>query len=196
MVDRLINETDTILAIPAHEVLGIPHAIMPTGLVPFDALTVAVLNRYAVVTTTSHANAGAGGNVTCAILSDGMTLGLTDSEEDDEKTLCDPGNSVDLTDLNFDADLTGFRDKTPGNADSVFELWRLLTFAPDVPYLLVHRVGYASDVPFAVGQEISVYYALTDLPVDVHADGAKQKIQQVFVPRDATPDTINHVIAA
>ena len=194
MPDRLINETDTVLLIPAHEMLGIPNAVTPTGLTPFDALTAAILNRYAPVINTAHANAGAGGNVSCAIVSDGFTLNLTDSEEDDERTLCDPGNSVDLTDLNFDADMTGFRDETPGNADSVFEVWRRLTFAPDVPYLLVHRVGYSSDVPFAAGQEISVYYAFTDLPVDVHADGAKQKIQQVFVPKSEA--AINYTIAA
>lgn len=196
MVDRLINETDTVLAIPAHEVLGVPNAIMPTGLVPYDALTTAVLNRYAVVVNTAHANAGAGGNISCAILSDAFTLSLTGSEEDDERTLCDPGNSVDLTDLNFDADITAFRDLTPGNPDSVFELWRLLTFAPDVPYLLVHRVGYASNVPFAVGQEISVFFAHTDLPVDVHADGGKQKIQQTFVPKSTSREAINYKITA
>lgn len=194
MVDRLINETDTVLAIPAHEVLGVPNAILPDGLVPFDALTTDVLNFYAPASTLAHSNSASGGNISCAIVSDAFTLQLTDSEEDDEKTLCDPGNSVDLTDFNFDADMTGFRDRTPGNTDSVFELWRHLTFAPDVPYLLVHRVGFSSDVPFAVGHEIDVYYAHTDLPVDVHADGAKQKIQMVFVPKSEA--AISYTVAA
>lgn len=194
MPDKLINETDTVLLIPAHEVLGVPNAITPTGLVPYDALTAAVLNRWAVVTSTGHANAGAGGNVSCAIVSDGFTLGFTDSAEDDEKTLCDPANSVDLTDLNFDADMTGFRDENPNATDSVFVLWKNLTFTPDVPYLIVHRVGFKSDVAFAIGQEIDVYYAHTDLPVNVHEDGAKQKIQQVFVPKSTAKP--NYVIAA
>ena len=140
-----------------------------------------------------RSNAGAGGNISCALVSDAFTLSMTDSSEDDEKSLCDPGNSLDLTDFNFDADMAGFRDEDPNNPDSVFALWKNLTFAPDVPYLLVHRVGYASDVPFAVGQEIDVYYVHTDLPVNVHDDGAKQKIQQTFITKGVEP---NYVIAA
>lgn len=193
MADKTINETDTVVAIPAHEVLGIPNAILPSGLIPFDALTAAAINRFAVVTNTAHANAGAGGNISCALVADAFTLAMTDSSEDDEKSLCDPGNSLDLTDFNFDSDMAGFRDEDPNNADSVFVVWKNLTFAPDVPYILVHRVGYASDVPFAIGQEIDVYYAHTDLPVNLHDDGAKQKIQQTFVPKSVVP---NHVIAA
>lgn len=196
MVDRLLNETDTVVLLPARDVLGVPHVVTLDGLVPYTELTSDIINYWAAVTTMSHPNAGAGGNISCAIVADAFTLGLTDSEEDDERTLCDPGNSVDLTDLNFDADITGFRDAEPGNQDSVFELWRHLTFAPDIPYILVHRVGYRSDVPFEAGHEITAYYALTDLPVDVHADGAKQKIQSVFVPRETTPELVNHVLTA
>lgn len=182
---RIINETDTVLALPAYEVLGEPKAVMPDGLVDWDDLSEDDLNYYAVVTSLGHPNAGSGGNVSCAILSDGFTLNLTDSEEDDERTLCDPGNSVDLTDMNFDADLTGFRDANPNATDSVFVLWKSLTFAPDVPYIIIHRVGYASDVPFADGQEIYTYYAHTDLPVNVHDDGSKQKIQSVMIQKSA-----------
>lgn len=196
MTERVVNEHETVLMIPSHNMLGVPHAVMATGLVPFDALTTDVLNHYAPVVTTAHANFGAGGNVTCAITTDGFTLNLTDSAEDDERSLCEPGNVVDLTDLNFDADFTGFRDATPGNTDSVYEVWRLLTFAPDVPYILVHRVGYSSDTTFAVGQEIDVYVVETDLPVDVHADGSKQKIQQSFISKDTSVDSITYEITA
>lgn len=182
---RINNETDTVVLIPAYDILGVPNAILPTGLVPWDELTATQINHYAVVTTPGHANAGAGGNVTCAIVSDAFTLNLTDSAEDDEKTLCDPGNSVDLTDLNFDADLTGFRDANPNATDSVFTLWKNLTFGPDIPYIIIHRVGFDSTDAFATGQEVYTYYGLTDLPVAVHADGEKQKIQSVLVPKSA-----------
>lgn len=194
MVDRLINETDTIVRIPAHEVLGVPHAILPTGLVKYDELTAAHINYYAVITSPGHPNAGGGGNITCAILSDGLTLGFTDSEEDDEKTLCDPGNSVELTDLNFDNDMTGFRDKDKTDTTSVFNLWTQLTFAPDVPYLDVHRTDKPSDAPFVVGDEIDVFYSWTDFPINVHADGGKQKVQSVAVTKSIALDT--YVISA
>lgn len=188
MADKTINESETVVLLPATEVLGVPHAILPTGLVRYDELTTADINHYAVVTDTSHANAGGGGNVTCAILSDAFTLGFTDSEEDDERTLCQPGNSVELTDLNFDADITGFRDKDKNATDSVFVLWKNLTFAPDVPYLVVARTDKPSDAPFVAGDEIDVFYAWTDLPINVHADGAKQKVQSAFVTKSTAAD--------
>ena len=194
MVDRLLNESDSVIFLPAYEQAGKPHAILPTGLVAYDELTAADINYFAVISTPAHANAGAGGNVSCALLADGFTLQLTDSEEDDERTLCEPGNTVDLTDFNYDADLTGFRDADPDATDSVFNLWRNLTFAPDVPYLIVHRVGYASDVAFAAGQEIDIYYVHTDLPVNVHADGEKQKIQSTMIAKGDV--LITHEIAA
>ncbi|MDL5351099.1 hypothetical protein [Microbacterium sp. zg-YB36] len=182
---RIDNEDEAVVVLPAYEVLGEPYAVLPSGLVPWDELTSADINHYAVVTTPAHSNAGAGGNVTCAIVSDGFTLQMTGSEEDDERTLCDPGNSVDLTDFNFDADMTGFRDANPAATDSVFNLWKNLTFAPDVPYIIIHRVGFDSTTAFAEDQEIYTYYAHTDLPVNVHDDGSKQKIQSVFIQKDA-----------
>lgn len=188
MADRLLNETDTIVRMPAYEILGVPYAILPTGLVKYDELKAADINYYAVVGSPDHANAGGGGNVTCAILSDGLTLGFTDSQEDDEKTLCDPGNSVELSDLNFDNDMTGFRDADKTDEASVFNLWTRLTFAPDVPFLDVHRTDKASDQPFVGGDEIDVFYSWTDLPVNVHADGGKQKVQSVAVPKSIALD--------
>lgn len=193
-LEKLINETDTVVALPAIEQNGEVFAITPSALVPLTDLTSAAINHYAVVTSPDHANAGAGGNISCAIVTDGFALRQTDSEEDDERTLCDPGNSVDLTDYNFDAEMQGFRDKNPDDTTSQFNLWRNLTFAPDVPYILVHRVGYKSDVAFASGQVIDAYYVLTDLPVNVHADGAKQKISQTFVSKSEA--VFNHTLSA
>lgn len=193
MPDKVLNETDTVLFIPAHDVLGVPNAITPTGLVPIDELDADTLNHYAVITDSLDTGAGGGGNVTCAIVADGFTLGLTDSEEDDELTLCDPAGSVDLTTLNFDADLTAFRDESL-TAAGVFNMFRDLTFGPDAPYIIVHRVGYASNVAFAVGQEIDAYYALTDNPVAVYGDGEKQKVQSVFVPKNVAE--VSYEIAA
>jgi len=187
MPARLDNENEAVVLLPAYEILGVPHAVLPSGLVRWDLLTAADINHYAVVTTPAHANAGAGGNVTCAIVSDAFTLGFTDSVEDDERTLCEPGNSIDLTDFNFEADITGFRDANPASTDSVFNLWRNLTFAPDVPYIIVHRVGFPSTTLFAAGHEIYTYYGATDVQIPVHEDGSQQKIQSVLIAKDALP---------
>lgn len=188
MADKLINETDTIVRLPAIERVGVPYAVLPTGLVRYDQLKAADINYYAVVTSPDHANAGGGGNVSCSILADAFTLGFTDSEEDDERTLCDPGNSVDLTDLNFDNDMTGFRDRDKTDETSVFNLWTRLTFAADVPYLDVHRSDKPSNALFVIGDEIDVFYSWTDLPVNVHADGEQQKIQSVAVTKSTALD--------
>lgn len=182
---RIDNTNEAVILLPAHEVLGVPHAVLPTALRDWEELTSADINRWAVVTSSGHANAGAGGNITCAVSSDSFTLNLTDSNEDDEKSLCEPGNSVELTDLNFDAEMAGFRDANPNATDSVYVLWKNLTFRADVPYILVHRVGYDSTFPFAAGQEIYTYYVHTDHPVNVHADGSQQKIQQSFIKKGA-----------
>lgn len=186
-MSRIDNTQEAVVALPAYEILGVPHAILPTGLRPWDELVAADINHYAAVTSTGHTNAGAGGNITRAIVSDAFTLNLTDSNEDDEKDLATPGNSVDLTDLNFDADMAAFRDANPAATDSVYTLFRNLTFAPDVPYILVHRVGFDSATAFANGHEIYTYYVHTDFPVAVHDDGSKQKVQQTFIPKAALP---------
>lgn len=171
------------LLVPAHEILGIPYAITSAGLTAYDALTAAVLNVYRVITKSDDSGSGAGGNVSSAILADGFNLGLGDSTEDDEKVLTDAANAVDLTDFNFDAELVGFRDSNPA-AFNVFNLWRDLTFGPDAPYLIVHRVGYENSVAFASGQEIDVYYVHTDYPVPVHADGENLKISNSFITKN------------
>ncbi len=198
--ERVINEDETVVLIPATTVLGVPNAITATGLTPYSALTAAVINTYASVTSVGS-GAVSGGNVTCALLADDFTLGWTDSEEDDEKSLCEPGNSIDLTGMNFDAEMAGFRDATSQALpiankaqDSVHELWRRLTFAPDVPYLVVHRIGFPSTQAFAVGQKIDVYFIETDVPVDVHEDGAKQKTSQSFISKSDGVD--EYTIAA
>ena len=190
MAERLINETDTVVMIPAHAVLGDYKAITQTGLKSIEALTAADINYYAVVSDLSHANAGSGGNVSCAIDAGAFTLGNGDSQEEDDKTLCDPGNIVDLGDATYDADITGFRDADPTATDSAFVLWESLTFVADVPYIIIHRVGYKSDVQFAAGQEIDAYVVETDWPVPVVSDGGKQKIQSVFIPKNDSRTTL------
>ncbi len=200
MSERVINTDETIVLIPAHAVLGVPHAITTGGLVAYDALTSALINTYASVVATG-AGAVSGGNVTCAILEDSLTLSQSDSETDDEKSLCDPGNSIDLAALNYEVSMTGFRDVTSQATpvaskaqDSVYELFRRLTFAPDVPYLAVHRIGFDSTASFAANQKIDVYYIETDWPTDVHEDGSKQKVAQSFISKSEA--LFDHALAA
>jgi hypothetical protein len=183
---RIDNTNEAVVLLPAHEVGGVPNAVIPgVGLVPWDELESAHINHYAVVTSTGHANAGAGGNVTCALVSDNFTLRMTDSTEDDERSLCEPGNSTELTDFNFEASMQGFRDANPAATDSVYVLWKNLTFTADVPYIIIHRVGFDSAEAFDADQEVYTYYVHTDWPLAIHEDGSKQKIQMDFIPKAA-----------
>lgn len=189
MPDKLINETDTVVVLPAHVVLGEYKIITPTGLVALEDITSEIINRYAVVDSLGHPNAGGGGNISCAIDAGGFTLGYTDSKEEDDKTLCDPGNAKDLGEKQFEGDLTAFREKNRNDRTSVFQLFESLFFVPDVSYVIVHREGFASDVPFAAGQEIDAFAFDTDFPLPIHADGAKQKIQTVLIPKNESLDS-------
>ncbi len=181
MVDKLLPGNETVLLVPAVEVNGLPHLIGDT-LVPIDAPTSAVLNIWQAVQKPSDAGSGAGGNVSCA-LKDDLNLALTDSDTDSDRTICSVGQSEEFTFYNFDAELTGFVDEDIVG-DGVYNLFRDLTRAPDVPYIIVHRIGFSAATAFAAGHEIDAYYAWTDNPVPNYSDGANQTITQTFVPKN------------
>ena len=75
MSERVLNENETVVAVPAHAVLGVPHAITAAGLTPYDALTSAVINTYASITAMSATVGRSGGNISCALLEDDFTRG-------------------------------------------------------------------------------------------------------------------------
>lgn len=192
MVDKLLPGNETILVVPAIEINGVPHLVGAT-LAPLDAPTVAILNMWAVIKSPGDIGAGAGGNVSCAVKDD-RGLGLTDSSTDGDRTVCSVGQSEELTFYNFDAELTGFTDLEIADSTSAFNLFRDLTFAPDVPYVIVHRIGKGPDELFAIGDEIDLYYAHTDHQVPTYADGANLTVTQSFSPKNLV--NIAHVLAA
>jgi hypothetical protein len=165
-VDKVLPGNETVLLTPAVEVNGVPHLIGDT-LVPYNAPTIAVLNTC---------------NISCAVRDD-MNLGLTDSDTDSDRTICSTGQTEEPTFYNFDAELTGFVDEDL-TGDGVYNLFRDLTRAPDIPYIIVHRIGKAPDAAFAIGDEVDLYYAWTDNPVMGYGDGNNQTITQNFVPKN------------
>jgi hypothetical protein len=179
---KVLPGNETVLLVPAYEVLGVPH-LMGATLDPISAPKVATLNRWQAVVAPNSANAGAGGNISCAIRDD-LSLGLTDSDTDSDRTICSVGQSEDLTFYNFDAELATFRHEDVNDKTGVFSLAKDLTRAADIPYIIVHRIGYPSTTPFAVGQEVDLYYALTDNPVPEYDDGSNQLVAQTMVPKN------------
>lgn len=160
---------ETILAIPATEIDGEVYVLAPTaGAVALSSITAALLNEYVGVTTLGS-NGARGGNITCAIYDD-ATIGLAGSETDNRRYLCTVGDKVSIKRLNFQASLSYDRDASLTSTTSEANLPHALFRAPDVYYVLVHRVGYPSTTAFANGQKVSYYYVATDFPMPVMAD--------------------------
>jgi len=180
----LVGDKDTVLLIPAYELNGIPQAALPTGgvSVPITAPTTALLNYYIPITTPSVTGAKWGGNVTCAVVDD-WTLALKDSSTKDIRTLCSVGQSQELTFYNYDASMNFLRDSNPADNTSEFNLPANLVSAPDVAYLVAHRLGFSRNAVAAVGQEWHFYYVWTDHAIPTAADGDYMVLGETFVPK-------------
>ena len=124
----------------------------------------------AAPTATELNNATLVYNISCAITDD-YTLNMTESDTDDSRSICDIGQVATPTFFNYEASLDGFRDADL-DATGVYNLFRDLFRAPDVPYILIKRIGGANNTPFAVGDTISMYEVNTDYPVDLVEDGS------------------------
>ena len=118
-------------------------------------------------------------NISCAIVT-GMTLGATESDTDDSRSICDSGNAKTPTIANYEASLTFFREaiatgqKAPGNTsvyDKAFHLFKKGTQAGLVEGYLVQRIGFRQEVPMEKDMEISVYKVVADNPKDEIGDG-------------------------
>lgn len=180
----LVGDKDTVLLIPAYEINGVPQMAFPTGglSVPIDTPTSALLNYYIGATTPGSTGAHWGGNVTCSVIDD-WNLTLTDSDTSDVRTLCSVGQSQDLTFYNYDAVMNFLRDVDPTDTTSEYNLLNNLLDAPDLAYVIAHRVGYSRTTAAAAGQEWHFYYVWTDHAVPSIADGEYQALGESFIPK-------------
>jgi hypothetical protein len=185
MVQKLlVGNKDTVLLIPAYEVDGVPqmaYSASPDP-VPLTAPTAALLNHYIDALAPDDTGAAWGGNVTCSIIDD-WNLAFTDSTFDDTRTLCSVGQSQEPTFYNYDAEINVLRDIDPKDATSEFNLVANLISAPDIAYVIAHRIGYGRTVDAAIGQEWHFYYIWTDHSVPTAADGDYQTLGQTFIPK-------------
>jgi hypothetical protein len=120
----------------------------------------------------------AGVNISAAIVT-GFTLGATDSDTDDSKTIVDEGNVSTPTFGNYEANLSFFRDGI-GDTATVFTTATALFMSGRVEGWLVSRHGYKSTVAAAATQLVSVYGVISDYYSDVEGDGGSPI--QVTVP--------------
>lgn len=113
-------------------------------------------------------------DISCAIV-DGYTLGMTDPNTDNTRTICDVSNVETPTDDTYEGSFDVLRDESltdPG----VFNMARMLLAGADLRYWVIERVGVPQGTPFEVGQVISMYEFTTDWPIDLISDNTPLQI--------------------
>lgn len=125
----------------------------------------------------------------CALVEDGTSLTLNDSDTDDTLTFCSIGNESTPTFKNPAAQWTFLKEANTGGSGSTVDLtslfnkaWAWLAF-PDVPYWVISRTGpnASQDIPFAVGHKIKMALFSTDQPVEAPEQASSGRIQQNFL---------------
>jgi hypothetical protein len=113
-------------------------------------------------------------NVSCAIEDSSLTANFTDSDTDDERTICDEGAVQTPTAKNYEFSLDFFRDKNV-DAAGLFNLGFRLVQNPDRPFYGITRIGVSRDTAFANGQDVSIFGLTTDNVQDIVDSGANTK---------------------
>lgn len=131
-------------------------------------------------------------DISCAI-EDSYELNMTESETSDSRSICDIGQVATRTFENYSASFDLFRDRDV-TANGVFNLAFNLFKAPDVPFILIKRIGPRQADPFAVGNIISMYSVDTDLPLDIIEDGTELMFGARFRPTGGV--NVNHEVSA
>lgn len=134
----------------------------------------------------------AGTDISCAITVDNYTLGWTDRDTDDSRSLCDVDNVENPTSKNVEADLTFFLDADFEDNTSVFNEVMELFRTPLQPGFLVQRLGKNpnSEPEVANGDEVTVFQVLSGDP-NIENDGdAPVRMQIRFYPQGLSSDGI------
>jgi len=186
MSDRLLRAHRTLLLVPIIDVDNVSYLLGGTQtasvITPLATPTAAVLNTWGAVVDNSSSISAIGGNISCAVL-DSVDIGLSDSDTDDEQTICSQADESDPTFYNVDAGITFQRDEVP-TASNVRNLaWNLLK-GKGARYAIIDRAWgeFLSTDTFVAGQKIDIYEIDTDNLVNETEDQATIKGSQNSVP--------------
>lgn len=119
--------------------------------------------------------------ISCAIDADGYELGATGFAEDDSRSICDIGNVVAASYVEYSGSLDGFRSD-PDDPTPVYDTFFELFATVGKTYYLVERVGPEQGTAFAAGQVVSAYGFETDFPVDVTGDNEPIRLGARLLP--------------
>lgn len=131
-----------------------------------------------------------GTNISCAITSADFTLGWTDRDTDDSKSLCDDSNVENPIYKNYEGDLTFFRDANREEVLSVYNIAYELFLTPLQQGFLIKRVGKPFDDPYVDGDEVTIFSFLSGDPNDMHEDGTPVRLQVMFYPQGQSSNGI------
>lgn len=155
------------------------YAFYPEAVSDWSALSAAELN--AAVT------AGLGFDISCALTDDSTNINLTDPDTDDSISICDISNVETPTFDNYEVSFDSFRNGPAAGSwakpqTPVYELPVTLFSAPDLPYVIVKRIGPPQGTQFAAGQIASAFTVNTDYPTDVLGDNENILFGSRFKP--------------
>lgn len=118
-------------------------------------------------------------DISCAIVDDGYTFNLTESDIDDTRTICQIGQVQNPTFQTYEVSLDFLRDKSVTD-NGVFNLAFDQLKGTDRPYWVISRAGVAQAEDFAVGQDIKMLGVNTDNPIDIVEDNTLVKFGARF----------------
>ena len=112
-------------------------------------------------------------NISCAILDDGFTASVTDSETDDSRTICDIGQVENPTFTTYEVSLDAFRDQSVTD-NGLFNLFFDLFKGIDRPGWIITRIGKENSAPFLTdgSDDIKQFGLTTDYPNDLVEDNS------------------------
>lgn len=119
-------------------------------------------------------------NITCALDEDGTEFTLGDPDTDDSLSFCDTSGTQTATFKNPTVTFQAFRD-ADRSATGLYDTALQLLGFPDVPYYAILRVGFNSDVAYAVGHKVKIVGVKTDLPVSVEESGQNARISNTML---------------
>lgn len=137
----------------------------------FVVLPEAPVNKDAVTV----AEATAGKDYSCAVLSSDFDLGFAASDMIDEKALCVEGNAQALGNSNFQGGFTVFREFTEaGIPDATAlseELWDLVKVKGNTLHILIRHSAKKSGEAFTAADEYVYVEWVNDIPQGTTLDG-------------------------
>ena len=170
---------------------------MPKMMAPNTRIDWYPENGFADPENPTVAELNAGTNISCAIVA-GYTLGFTDSDTNDERSICDEGNVQTRGFANYEASLSFFRAPLAAtDPDSlVYDAARdIFKSELHVSGFLVSRQGKKAGQAYVVGDNVNLFKVTSDLYRDVSGDaGASIQFEVPFLQQGVA--VANYEIAA